>query len=308
MSSTQNGTITLEDFIRHCQERSTYLLETALEPFQNNDSSLHQAMRYSCLNGGKRIRPILVFASAQACGLKLPFEPNMPSPCDALAGAIECIHTYSLIHDDLPAMDDDELRRGKPTCHIAFDEATAILTGDALQCLAMELAAYAPELNAEQARSALQLLSRASGALGMVLGQAIDLAHVDKTLSAQALESMHAYKTGALIECAVALGALAANATDEQSSALGRYSTAIGLAFQVQDDILDVTSSTDTLGKPQGADAALNKPTYVSILGLEGAKSKAQELLVEARESLAGFGDSANTLRDLAVYIIERNH
>jgi geranylgeranyl diphosphate synthase type II len=284
MSSTQNGTITLEDFIRHCQERSTYLLETALEPFQNNDSSLHQAMRYSCLNGGKRIRPILVFASAQACGLKLPFEPN------------------------LPAMDDDELRRGKPTCHIAFDEATAILTGDALQCLAMELAAYAPELNAEQARSALQLLSRASGALGMVLGQAIDLAHVDKTLSAQALESMHAYKTGALIECAVALGALAANATDEQSSALGRYSTAIGLAFQVQDDILDVTSSTDTLGKPQGADAALNKPTYVSILGLEGAKSKAQELLVEARESLAGFGDSANTLRDLAVYIIERNH
>ncbi|WP_246434517.1 polyprenyl synthetase family protein [Teredinibacter haidensis] len=265
------------------------------------DNQLLDAMRYSLLNGGKRIRPVLVTAAAHALA-----EPNAAT--DTYAAAIECIHAYSLIHDDLPAMDNDKLRRGKPTCHIAFGEATAILAGDALQCHAFELITSNNDIGSAQAIAALKVLAEASGAKGMVLGQAIDLASVEKALALQQLQLMHHHKTGALIEASVVLGGISVNASDEQLRKLKVYAKAIGLAFQVKDDILDVTADTATLGKQQGADAERNKPTYVSLLGLEGAIEKAQALRNEALEALSPFNQGARYLRQLAHYIVDRDH
>ena len=256
---------------------------------------LQEAMRYSLLAGGKRVRPLLVLASSHAVS-----EVN--DACWPAVAAIEYIHTYSLIHDDLPSMDDDELRRGKPTCHIAFDEATAILAGDALQCAAFECLA--------EQRSTLpmvSLLSKAAGAAGMVAGQAIDMAAVDQAVDLNYLTHMHRNKTGALIRASVQMGALAGGASPSQLSDLEQYAEAIGLAFQIQDDILDVTSETQVLGKQQGADAAANKPTYVSLLGLDGAKRKAQETLETALTALANL-PNPQVLAELARYIVQRDH
>lgn len=257
---------------------------------------LTEAMRYSLLNGGKRVRPLLVIAAAQACG------GSVGKNVWSAAVAVECIHAYSLIHDDLPAMDDDDLRRGKPTCHVAFDEATAILAGDALQCTAFEvLSARAETL------PLVAPLARAAGARGMVVGQAIDLAAVDQALNIEQLSHMHKHKTGALIEVSVQLGAMAAGATQDQLETLQEYACAIGLAFQIQDDILDVTADTQTLGKQQGADAANNKPTYVSLLGLDEARRKAQGLLDEAKRALEPL-PNGSVLAAIADYIVFRGN
>jgi geranylgeranyl pyrophosphate synthase len=266
--------------------------------------SLQEAMRYSLFNGGKRIRPALVYLVNQALGGEL-------SSADTAACAIEAVHGYSLVHDDLPAMDDDNLRRGKATCHIAFDEASAILAGDALQCIAFEwLSAQDNLLSAERQLSMLQTLSRASGDRGMVAGQAFDLAHVDKPLSIEQLATMHRFKTGALISAAVELGMISANTNISQNiqQSLTDYGNAIGLAFQVQDDILDITGDTTTLGKPQGSDLEANKPTYPALLGLEGAKKKLQLLHDQAIEASQCLGNQGIHLQALASYIVERRH
>ena len=269
-------------------------------------------MRYSIFNGGKRVRAILVYAAAQAVSDIHPpadYTAVDSTACDIAAAALECIHAYSLIHDDLPAMDNDDLRRGKPTCHIAFDEATAILAGDALQCLAFEALANIKNLAAADKLAMVLALAKASGDKGMAAGQAIDLAAVDNQLALTQLETMHGLKTGALIRASVELGARAAgSATSKQLHNLDLYARAIGLAFQVQDDILDVTSSTEVLGKQQGADEALNKPTYVSLLGLTAARAKAQNLHQQALSALEAFGEQAEPLRQLSGYIISRTH
>lgn len=260
---------------------------------------LEAAMRHGLLVGGKRLRPLLVYLAGRALGAD-------DDALDAPAAAIELIHAYSLIHDDLPAMDDDDLRRGQPTVHKAFDEATAILAGDALQALAFEVLASRshPRLG-----SLVTTLAVASGREGMVAGQALDLAAVGGLPDAEALAYMHSHKTGALIVAAVRLGGLiTADETDPRLTALTRYARAAGLAFQIHDDVLDVTGDTATLGKVSGADAARAKPTYPSLLGLEGAQHKAQALVDEAISALAPLGERAAPLADLAHYMIERDH
>lgn len=288
-------------FLQSCQQRTTAILEHILPPPVEPASRLKQAMRYSALNGGKRVRATLVYAASRAVSDK------EPASIDRVACAVELIHAYSLVHDDLPAMDDDALRRGQPTCHIAFDEATAILAGDALQTLAFECLASSG-LPAEQRCELMLTLASASGAAGMVAGQDMDLAAEGKQISLAELESLHRHKTGALIRASVQMGAIAANATHEQKTALDNYAAAIGLAFQVQDDILDIESSTEQLGKQQGADLALNKSTYPSLLGLEPARQRARNLYNEAINALAVFGPDAEPLKQLAQYIIERKN
>lgn len=290
---------TFTEFAQTCRARVDRALDLHF-PQNSDPTKLRTAMRYSLFNGGKRVRPTLAYAAALAVNPRINLDAIDPVAC-----ALECLHSYSLVHDDLPAMDDDDLRRGKPTCHIAFNEATAILAGDGLQTLAFEIL-LGTDLPAEKKVELMQYLVRASGADGMVLGQAIDLAAVDQHLSLGQLETMHRYKTGALIRASVAMGALVGNATREQLNALDTYAAAIGLAFQVQDDILDVTVDTETLGKQQGADIARNKPTYVSLLGLDTAKSKASELHQQAIDALGIFAGSADRLRELADYIIRR--
>jgi geranylgeranyl pyrophosphate synthase len=227
---------------------------------------------------------------------------------DHVAAATELIHTYSLIHDDLPAMDDDDLRRGKPSLHKAYDEATAILVGDGLQARAFELIADAPDLGAEQKIRMIKVLANAAGMESMVGGQYIDIQATDSDMSLEELQAMHSLKTGALIRASLALGGIAAGASEELLAALDEYGTHIGLAFQVVDDILDVEGDEETLGKTQGKDAEANKPTYVKLMGLEGAKTEAQRLLQAALDALDSFGESADHLRDLARYIVERDH
>lgn len=262
---------------------------------------LLEAMKYSLLNGGKRIRPLLVYASAQACQANLEHA-------DYCALAIEMVHAYSLVHDDLPAMDDDDLRRGQPTCHIAFDEACAILAGDALQSEAFSLLSGPIDgLLPTQQLNLVNTLAMASGVYGMAGGQSLDLEAVNQTVDLAYLENMHNHKTGALIKASVLMGAQCqAQLNEHTKAALSQYADAIGLAFQVQDDILDVTSDTQTLGKTQGADAAHNKPTYVSLLGLTGAKEKAAQLHQDALQALEPFGQKAQALRQIADYIINR--
>ncbi|HEC07049.1 MAG TPA: (2E,6E)-farnesyl diphosphate synthase [Thiolapillus brandeum] len=270
---------------------------TTIEP-----RNLHEAMRYATFNGGKRVRPLLVYAAGTACGGDMDV-------LDIPACAVELIHSYSLVHDDLPAMDDDDLRRGKPTCHKVYDEATAILVGDALQSLAFELLARSTDrIPAETRLSMLRILANASGSRGMAGGQAMDIDGVDQELSLPELEIMHIHKTGALIRASVQLGVLSAGGSKEQLAKLEHYAKAIGLAFQVQDDILDITENTHTLGKTQGKDAADNKPTYPALLGLDGARQKARELLEEAHDALNGFDGSAQRLRQLADYVVGRKH
>ncbi|MGB9670011.1 MAG: (2E,6E)-farnesyl diphosphate synthase [Halothiobacillaceae bacterium] len=275
-------------------------LERALpaEPAPSPLARLVEAMRYAVLGPGKRVRPFLVYASGELADADT-------AALDAPACALEMMHAYSLVHDDLPAMDDDDLRRGRPTCHRAFDEATAILVGDALQTRAFELLAEAPGL-AEKTRIAMiSTLARAAGSQGMVGGQAIDLAAIGQRPELAALERMHRMKTGALIEASVILGALAGNPDEAMLERLTRYARAIGLAFQVRDDILDVTADSQILGKTQGKDAAHAKPTYVSLLGLEAAQILAGKLRDEAEAALDGL-PRADHLRALARYIVER--
>lgn len=292
-------TLPLSEFLSRFQQRIEQQLATQFEKLAEHDTSLVKAMKYSALEGGKRVRPILCYAAAQSLG-------DIPAAADDFACALECIHVYSLIHDDLPAMDDDDLRRGRATNHIAFDEATAILAGDALQCLAFEIIANSSHANAEQKIAAIQVLGKAAGARGMVLGQAIDLEAVDQARSIDQLENMHRHKTGALIEASVSLGAIAADAPPEAKEQLSHYARALGLAFQVQDDILDVVSNTETLGKTQGSDQDKNKPTYVSLLGLETARNKANDLRNDAKAACRNLGANAETLAALADFVIER--
>jgi geranylgeranyl pyrophosphate synthase len=263
---------------------------------------LFDAMRYSLLNGGKRVRPLLVYAVAQAVFNKSIAAETL----DEIACAVEYIHAYSLVHDDLPAMDDDDLRRGNPTCHKQFDEATAILAGDGLQSRAFELLAQLPDVTAETRLALIATLAAAAGPRGMVGGQAIDLAAVQRSIDIEHLETMHRLKTGALIRAAVRMSALAAGATPAQLQALDHYAAAIGLSFQVQDDILDITSDTATLGKQQGADQARAKPTYPALLGLDAARLQAQTLHLDALTALETFGPRAQRLRELSAFIVER--
>ncbi len=275
------------------------MLPSADQPPQD----LHQAMRYAVLGGGKRLRPILVYATGDALGA-------VPERLDAPAAAVEIIHAYSLVHDDLPAMDDDALRRGRPTCHVAFGEAAAILAGDALQALAFDVLARdsaladAPALLVEM----LRVLAAACGSQGMAGGQALDLAAVGHVLDAAELERMHVHKTGALIRASVRLGALATGCRDESTlAALETYGHCVGLAFQIRDDILDVEGSSATLGKTAGKDAADAKPTYPSILGMQGSRDRLAELTRNAIQSLHPFGDRMRELIALAHYVAGRD-
>ncbi|WP_407312744.1 (2E,6E)-farnesyl diphosphate synthase [Pseudomonas sp. nanlin1] len=285
-----------------CQARVDLALENLFVAPSEELQRLYEAMRYSVMNGGKRVRPLLVYAACQALGVE-------PERANGAACAVELIHAYSLVHDDLPAMDDDDLRRGQPTTHKAFDEACAILAGDGLQSLAFS-ALLDPTLSPQSEAIRLQMvqvLAKAAGPAGMVGGQAIDLGSVGKKLDQQALEFMHRHKTGALIEASVRLGALASEqAENDELKALQTYARAVGLAFQVQDDILDVESDTATLGKRQGADIARDKPTYPALLGLEAAKLYALELRDQALHALRPFNSAAEPLRDLARFVVER--
>jgi len=269
-----------------------------------NPVRLHRAMRYAVMAPGKRVRPVLVYSTAAALGLDL-------ERVDGVASAVEIIHAYSLIHDDLPAMDDDDLRRGRPTCHRQFDEATAILAGDALQALAFYIISHDPQMTGD-ASARLQMIENLalfSGSRGMAGGQAIDLEAVGKRLNIAELETMHIHKTGALIRTCVQLAALSDSDLDErQFNALDTYAKCIGLSFQVQDDILDVTGDTATLGKTQGADSARNKPTYPSIIGLEASLEKARELHRNALDALSIFGDEADILRHISAWFVERKN
>jgi farnesyl diphosphate synthase/geranylgeranyl diphosphate synthase type II len=260
-------------------------------------------MRYSLLAGGKRLRPLLCLAAAEAVGGAQAGEEDVDRVCVAL----ECVHTYSLIHDDLPAMDDDDLRRGRPTCHRAFDEASAILAGDALFTLAFELLVQAEGIPAERRIALVACLAGASGKDGMVGGQGMDLASVGRSLTLPALRRMHALKTGALIRAAVRMGALLGGAQPEQLDRLDTYATAVGLAFQVQDDILDGTGTAESLGKQPGADAARDKPTFLSHLGREGAEAEARALCEQALASLLPFGEHGSTLAAIARFIVSRD-
>jgi farnesyl diphosphate synthase len=261
-------------------------------------------MRYAVTGGGKRVRPLLVYATGEALEAELEV-------LDGPACAVELVHAYSLIHDDLPAMDDDDLRRGRPTVHRQFDEATAILAGDALQALAYGVLAKDPHMIQDPQRRAqmLAVLADASGSQGMAGGQAIDLEAVGQRLDIQALENMHRSKTGALIRASVQLAALSGPKVEKETvERLISYADAVGLAFQIVDDILDVTGDTETLGKTQGADAARDKPTYPALLTLAGARRHAWEMHQRAIDSLAGLSKRFDTLRELSVYVIQRSH
>ena len=283
------------------QQRVERALQHALSGADTGAARLQEAMRYSVLGGGKRLRPLLVYITGEALGAD-------PADLDAPAAAVELIHAYSLIHDDLPAMDDDDLRRGRPTCHRAFDEGTAILAGDALQALAFGvLAAHTNRLADTTRVRMLTVLADAIGLAGMAGGQAIDLEAAGRPSSPEHIELMHRRKTGALIRASVELGALAAPAKSETAyAALRLYGSEIGLAFQIQDDILDVTGDTEVLGKRAGADAAHGKPNYPSVVGLERARALALEHRDRALAALDGLGQAAAELRALAHYVVDR--
>ncbi len=287
---------------QHAQAQTEQVLARLLLPAEQVPARLHQAMRYVMLDGGKRLRPLLVLAAARLG------QAEQSALAHALA-AVECIHVYSLVHDDMPEMDNDSLRRGKPTCHIAYDQATALLVGDVLQSLAFELASRPSGLPAARQLQMVHTLAQASGSLGMAGGQAIDLQHVGCPMDQAALEQMHRLKTGALIRASVALGALACPDIDDTALAsLDTYAAHLGLAFQVIDDVLDHEADTATLGKTAGKDAAADKPTYVRLLGLAPARQYAQQLTDAALAVLAGFDDRADPLRALARFVIDRRY
>jgi farnesyl diphosphate synthase len=267
--------------------------------------TLYEAMDYAVLGAGKRVRAALVYAAGIASQTVLPSR-TIETSLDKAAAAVELIHAYSLVHDDLPCMDNDVLRRGRATVHVRFDEATAMLAGDALQPLAFELLAEMPIAPALVVQ-AVRVLTRASGSLGMAGGQAIDLKSVGCTLSRDELQIMHSMKTGAMLEASVALGGIVAGASSSVRAALDDYGQAMGLAFQVVDDILDVTANAASLGKTVGKDAAENKPTYVSLMGLKGAQAFAQELRLAALQSIKSLGTQAARLAELADFIVLRD-
>jgi farnesyl diphosphate synthase len=292
----------LQQFLTSCQTRIERAFETRLPSAELEPQRLHQAMRYAALGSGKRLRPTLAYAAASAVGVT-------SEQIDAPACALELIHTYSLIHDDLPAMDDDDLRRGRPTCHKAFDEATAILAGDALQTLAFQWIATDSANSFEARARMIELLARASGSRGMVAGQALDLASEGETLDRDGLEAIHLHKTGALIQASVNMATLVkADFSGEQASALDGYARCIGLAFQIQDDLLDVEGQTEVLGKQSGQDAAHHKATYPSLLGVEAAHEEAARLIADAHRCLNGLDEGADPLRWIADYVISRDH
>ena len=296
--------MSLTTLIESSRQRVEKALDHWLPAVSIIPMQLHEAMRYATLNGGKRIRPLLVYASGKAVGIA---EENLDGP----ACAVELIHAYSLVHDDLPAMDDDDLRRGQLTCHKKFNEATAILAGDALQALAYHILAHdeTMQVSAEIRLKMIDTLALASGSRGMAGGQAIDLDSVGKNLNIAQLEDMHIHKTGALIRASILMGALGAeNLAAGKLDSLDSYGKAIGLAFQIRDDILDVECDTETLGKTQGADAAKNKPTYPALVGLAGAKEMCRELVEQALGHLSEFDETADSLRKIARYIIDRQN
>ncbi|WP_282177722.1 (2E,6E)-farnesyl diphosphate synthase [Vibrio nereis] len=294
----------MQEALTSLQQRNNVKLEEWLNQLPHQQQPLIDAMRYGLLLGGKRARPFLVYITGQMLGCDL-------EELDTPAAAVECIHAYSLIHDDLPAMDDDALRRGKPTCHIKFDEATAILTGDSLQTLAFTILAdgkLAPEAECNRIKM-VSALASASGASGMCMGQSLDLSAENRSISLDELKEIHRHKTGALMKSAIRLGALAAGEKGlEVLPQLDQYADAIGLAFQVQDDILDIISDTETLGKPQGSDQELNKSTYPALLGLDGAINKAHTLLHEALQALEAIPYNTELLEEFARYVIERKN
>lgn len=297
----------LMQYIADCQQRVNQRLEYWLSRQEKLAPRLVDAMHYATFNGGKRIRPVLAFAAAEALGGQA--DDAIDAAC-----ALEMVHSYSLVHDDLPAMDNDDLRRGQPTCHIAFNEATAILAGDSLQCLAFEVLANSPlqVMTSDVRIRMVQCLSEASGTAGMAGGQALDLEGEGQQLDIAELEKIHRHKTGKLIRASVLMGAMVAPAiaepTTDRIAQLDSYADAIGLAFQVWDDVLDVIGDTETLGKQQGADLQLNKATYPQLMGLEAAKNYAKSLDDRAQNALATFDHNADTLRALSAYIVSRTH
>lgn len=303
MTATNNPAFDLGRYLDACQQRVNARMKYWLDQQSPLAPHLADAMRYAVMIGGKRLRPVLAYASAEALGAS-------PLQADDAASALEVLHSYSLVHDDLPAMDNDELRRGQPTCHIAFGEATAILAGDALQCLAFEILSGSDlaSMTASTKLAMIHALATASGTHGMAGGQALDLDAEGKALTLTQLETIHRLKTGHLIRASVKLGALAAQADAPAVQALDRYADAVGLAFQVHDDILDVIGDTAVLGKKPGADEALEKATYPKLLGLEAAKALAIELRDQALQAIARFDDRATPLRAIADYIVTRNH
>jgi len=297
-----------QSWVANCQARLESVLKELLPRADTAPQRLHEAMRYAVLDGGKRVRPLLAFASGEIAGADV-------ERMNIAAAAIELIHAYSLVHDDMPCMDNDELRRGKPTCHVQYDEATALLVGDSLQSLAFQLLAEHRLSDDEQSRmEMIRLLAFASGSRGMAGGQAFDLANVGVTLTLPELEFMHIHKTGALIRAAIQLGALCGSdkhgerLDTDQLDKLDHFGKLIGLAFQVVDDVLDCEADTATLGKTAGKDEVNDKPTYVSLLGLQGARDMAKQLHREALQSLAVFGAAAIRLRELADFIVMRKY
>lgn len=292
--------MTFEEWMRAVLARVEAALERYLPASAVEPARLHEAMRYAVLGGGKRIRPLLVHAAGELTGAR-------PQALEAASAALEMIHVYSLVHDDMPCMDDDELRRGKPTVHVKYDEATALLVGDALQSQAFVVLTDEAALDAPAQAALVRELALASGSLGMAGGQAIDLASVGLTLTRSQLETMHRMKTGALLRASVRMGALAGKAPDARAlAALDAYAAAVGLAFQVVDDILDVTTDSATLGKTAGKDAKDGKPTYVSIIGLEASRALAAQLRRDAHDALAPFGEHARRLAELADLVVHR--
>ncbi len=293
----------MKEKLERYQARIEQVLDRCLTLPASGTVRLREGMRYSVLGGGKRLRPILVYATGEALGAPLEY-------LDVPAAAVELVHVYSLVHDDLPAMDDDDLRRGRPTCHRAFDEATAILVGDALQALAFDVLAHdvSGNVSATARLEMIRILAYASGTSGMAGGQAIDLASVGQSLSAEDVENMHRRKTGALIQCSVLLGATAAGLeAGPKLDALKRFGADIGLAFQIQDDILDIEGETAVIGKSAGADIARNKPTYPSTIGLPSARARAQELCDGAIAALEPLGPHAGALAELAHFVVSRS-
>lgn len=291
-----------ENRIAHYTERVAQKLDEVLPPISQSPRKLHEAMRYAIFNGGKRVRPLLVYAAGEC--LQVP-EKSLDAP----AAAIELIHAFSLVHDDLPAMDDDDLRRGKPTLHRKYDEATAILAADALQPLAFSVLADTPDASAQARARLVKLVADACGSIGMTGGQSLDLAAEGRKLSPEAIENMYAMKTGALIHAAVLSAALLSGSISaEQLSAIDAFGRNIGVAFQIKDDILDIEGETDVIGKPVGSDERLNKATYPGLVGMEPARERCNELLQSALEKLDDFADGAASLRWLARFIVERGN
>ena len=292
----------LKTWQQQAQAQTELALERVLPTAATVPNTLHEAMRYSALDGGKRLRPLLVLAAAELG------DADAAALEQAMA-AIEMVHVYSLVHDDMPPMDNDSLRRGKPTCHVQYDEATALLVGDALQTQAFDVLSRPTGLPAARQLKMVSVLAQASGSLGMAGGQAIDLANVGKAMNQTELEQMHGLKTGALIRAAVALGALSCPELDDAAlQRLDQYATKLGLAFQVIDDVLDCEADTATLGKTAGKDVDNDKPTYVKLMGLAAARTYAETLVADAVTLLEPFGEEALRLRQLAEYVTARNH